>query len=203
MQTAEFAVAQGIDHKSVFNWCVKHVLKKRDRIIASIRKLETRYLKKGHKFGIELPMTIEQALALGAKIGNTLWVAEISKEMENVRVAFEVLPDGKAASIGHQFVQCHMLFDMKMEDFRQKARFVAGGHMTEALATVTYASIVSRETVRIAFMIATVNNLEIKLGNILNAYVQAPVTEKVWTTLGPEFGKDAGKTAVLFESYMA
>ena len=33
--------------------------------------------------------------------------------------------------------------------------------------------------------------------NVINAYVQASVTEKVWTTLGPEFGKDAKKTAVI------
>ena len=61
----------------------------------------------------------------------------------------------------------------------------------KAPTTIMYASIVSREPVRIALMIAALNNLEVKLGNILNAYVQAPVTEKVWTTLGPEFGKDA------------
>ena len=72
--------------------------------------------------------------------------------------------------------------------------------MTKALATITYASIVSRETVRIAMMIATLNDLEVKLGNILNAYVQAPVTEKVWTTLGPEFGKDSRKTAVIIRA---
>ena len=58
VQTAEFAVAQGIDHKQAFNWWVKHVLKKRDRIIASIRKWQTRYLKRSHKFGIELPTTV-------------------------------------------------------------------------------------------------------------------------------------------------
>ena len=46
-------------------------------------------------------------------------------------------------------------------------------------------------------MIAALNDLEVKLGNILNAYVQAPVTEKMWTTLGPEFGKDTRKTAVI------
>ena len=46
-------------------------------------------------------------------------------------------------------------------------------------------------------MMAALNDLEVKSGDILNAYVQAPVTEKVWTTLGPEFSKDAGKTAVI------
>ena len=46
-------------------------------------------------------------------------------------------------------------------------------------------------------MISSLNDLEVKLGDILNAYVQAPVTEKVWTTLGPEFSKDARKTVVI------
>ena len=69
--------------------------------------------------------------------------------------------------------------------------------MTMALATITYASVVSRETVRIALMIAILNDLEVKSGNILNACVQAPVTEKVWTNLGQEFGKDARRTAVI------
>ena len=31
----------------------------------------------------------------------------------------------------------------------------------------------------------------------MNTYVQAPVTEKVWTTLSSEFGKDARKTVVI------
>ena len=102
------------------------MLKKRDRIIASVRKWQTRYLKRSHKFGIELPKTVEEALTLDANDGNTLWADAISKEMENVRVAFEVLPDGKSVPIG-----------------------------------------------------AALNDLEVKSGDILNAYVQAPVTEEV------------------------
>ena len=107
--------------------------------------------------------------------------------VENVRLAFEVSPYGKKAPIGHQFVQCHKVFDIKMEDFRHKAKLVTGGPMTEAPATIVYASVVSRDTVRIVLMIVTLNDLKVKLGDILNAYVQAPVTEKLWTNLGPEF----------------
>jgi hypothetical protein len=84
-----------------------------------------------------------------------------------------------------------------MEDFRCKARLVAGGHRTKAPATITYTSIVSRETVRIALLMAALNDLEVKIGDVLNAYITAPVTEKVWTVLGPEFGNDAGKTAII------
>ena len=47
------------------------MLKKRDMIIASVRNWQTRYLTKSHKFGIELPKTVEEALTLDAKNGNT------------------------------------------------------------------------------------------------------------------------------------
>ena len=90
-----------------------------------------------------------------------------------------------------------MIFDVKMEDFRQKARLVAGGHLTKAPATITYASVVSRETVRLALTFAPLNDLEVKVGNVLNAYITAPVKEKVWTILGPKFGHDSGKSAVI------
>ena len=41
--------------------------------------------------------------------------------------------------------------------------------MTKAPASITYASEVSRETVRIALMIATLKDLQVKSGNILNS----------------------------------
>jgi hypothetical protein len=90
-----------------------------------------------------------------------------------------------------------MVFDIKMEDFKHKAQLVAGGHKTKASATITYASVVSRETVRIALMLAALNDLQVKAGDVLNAYITAPVKEKVWTILGPEFGNDAGKGPVI------
>ena len=47
---------------------------------------------------------MEQAYSLDAKNDNTLWADAISKEMKNVRVAFEVLTDEKSVPIGNQFV---------------------------------------------------------------------------------------------------
>ena len=52
---------------------------------------------------------------------------------------------------GHQEIKCHIIFDVKM-DFTRKARFVAGGHMTETPPSITYSSVVSRESVKIAFL---------------------------------------------------
>ena len=104
MQTAEFAVAQGIDLEPAFNWWVQHMLKKRESIITIIRKQWTIYLKRCHNFGIELPKTVEKAYALDAKNNNILWADAISKEMEDIKMAFKVLPDEKPLPIGHQCV---------------------------------------------------------------------------------------------------
>ncbi len=77
---------------------------------------------------------------------------------------------------------------------------MAGGHLTESPATITYASVVSRETVRLALTFASLNDLEVKVGNVLNAYITASVKEKVRTILGPKFGLDSGKSAVIIRA---
>jgi hypothetical protein len=41
------------------------------------------------------------------------------------------------------------------------------------------------------------NDLKVKVGDVLNANITAPVKEKVWTFLGPEYGLDSGKSAVI------
>ena len=46
-------------------------------------------------------------------------------------------------------------------------------------------------------MITKLNDLEEKSADILNASVQAPVTEKVWAMFGSEFGSNTTKTVVV------
>jgi hypothetical protein len=74
---------------------------------------------------------------------------------------------------------------------------MAGGHQTQASATITYASVISRETMHLALTFASLNDLKVKVGDVLNAYITTPVKEKVWTILGPKFGHDSGKSAVI------
>jgi hypothetical protein len=127
-----------------------------------------------------------------------LWQDAIRKEMTKVRVAFQVLEGDSEPPPTYQQIRCHLVYDIKMEDFQRKARLVAGGHMTESPpAHVTYAGVVSRESVRIALTLAALNDLEVKTADIENAYLTAPVGEKIWCRLGPEFGSDAGKKAVI------
>ena len=59
VQVAEYAKAVGIQGEPAFAWWTEHVLKKRDRIIAKVAK---RFNKVTHKFGIEIPTSVEHAL---------------------------------------------------------------------------------------------------------------------------------------------
>jgi hypothetical protein len=63
-----------------------------------------------------------------------------------------------------------MIFDIKM-DFTRKAHFVAGGHMTDPPDTITYSSVVSCDSVRIAFLLAALNDIDIRACDIGNAYL--------------------------------
>jgi hypothetical protein len=84
-----------------------------------------------------------------------------------------------------------MIFDVKM-DLTRKARFVAGGHMTETPTSITYSSVVSRDSVQIAFLIAALNDIEIMACDVGNAYLNTPCCKKVWFTAGPKFGSRQG-----------
>ena len=75
--------------------------------------------------------------------------------MKNFRPSFDTWekPEGDIPP-GYQEIKCHLIFDIKMgENFRRKARFVAGGHMTDTPTTLAYASVVSRDSVCIALTI--------------------------------------------------
>jgi hypothetical protein len=97
--TTEYAMTQGIDHKPAFYWWVPHVLKKHDQIISLVCKQTIRYLKRTHKCGVEVPKTIKEALDPYGKNGNTLLVDAIAKEMKEVCIAFNILPDGHSVPI--------------------------------------------------------------------------------------------------------
>eukprot|EP00804_Cyclotella_cryptica_P004587 CCRYP_006918-RA/>CCRYP_006918-RA protein AED:0.30 eAED:0.38 QI:0/0/0/1/0/0/3/0/191 len=146
------------------------------------------YHKRTHKYGIEIPKSVEETYEIDKATGTTFWCDAIEKEMTNVHIAFDIMAEPGAPPPDHQFICCHMIFE---------ARLVAGGYATKAPATLTYASIVSRKTVRIALLIAALNNVDIWAADVLNAYITVPCQEKIWTTLGKDFGDDCGKKAIV------
>ena len=197
IEVAEYAAANKLLSEPAFAWWARFAIRQRDRVIkAANRQGTTRYQRREEKFGIEVPKTVQRALEIDRESNTTVWIDAIRKEMNAVGVAFKILPEGSAAPVGHQQIPCHMIFDVKM-DFTRKARLVAGGHVTEPPASITYASVVSRDSVRIALTLAALNDLDIIAGDIGNAYLNAPCREKVYTVCGPEFGSNQGRFAVI------
>ena len=86
-------------------------------------------------------------------------------------------------------------------EFTHKARLVPGGHTTKITYISNYSSVVSRKSVRIAMVIAALNDLKLEAGDIQNAYLTAPCLERIYIICGPEFGPDnQGKTAIIIRS---
>jgi hypothetical protein len=83
-------------------------------------------------------------------------------------------------------------------DFTRKARFVASGHTTTAPSLMTYSSIVLRNSVRLAFLIDVLNDIDIMSCDLENAYLNTPCREKIWFEGGIECGEDQGKVCVVF-----
>ena len=84
-----------------------------------------------------------------------------------------------------------MIFDIKLgEKFHRKALLVEGGHTVTASDSITYLSVVSRGSIRIALTIAALNLLDILTCDIQNSYLIAKFMELIWTTSGLEFGSD-------------
>jgi Reverse transcriptase (RNA-dependent DNA polymerase) len=119
--------------------------------------------------------------------------------MANIKPVVNILDDVAKPPVGYQFIPCHMVFDIIM-DFTRKARFVAGGHVTEPPSSITYASVVSRESVRIAFLVAALNNQDILGADIQGVYLNAPCDEKVYMVCGPEFGHYRGRYGVIVKA---
>ena len=118
--------------------------------------------------------------------------------MTRVRIAFEKwkvgqsLDKAKKKLVGYQKIECHLVFDICLDGLVQKARLVAGGHVTETPASITYSSIVLRDSVRIAFLVAALNDLDVMVADIGNTYLNTPCQEKVYMVAGPEFGDEEG-----------
>ena len=116
--------------------------------------------------------------------------------MTNVAVAFKFFDHGEKMPIGFKEITCHMIFDVKF-DLTRKARYVGGGHLTKVSPLMSYSSVVSRDSVRIMFLVATLNDLNIKMCDIGNVYLNAETRERVWFRAGSEWGSSRAGCQVM------
>ena len=193
VQTAEYAVEAKIAVEPAFAWWVLYTLKKRNRVIS---KVKSKYWLRTHKFGIRIPKSVKEAKRLDQENGDSQWCEAICNEMRYLRPAFKVWEkEGEHIPPGYQQIECHMIFDVKMgKNFRHKAM---GGHTTETPTSLTYSSVVSRDSVRIILLAAALNRVQVMACDIQNAYLTANCCEKIWTYTGPEFGSERGQPMIL------
>ena len=201
IEVAEYAVANKLVHEPVFAWWVPRFLRQRDR---NVLKMKSRkYILRTHKFGIEIPKSIKRALQIDKETKTDFWRKAIEKEMKNNATAFEIkdyLDNGGKIPPGYQLITCHMIFDIKM-DFTRKARFVAGGHLTDPPKESVYSSVVTRESVRLFFLIAALNGLDVLSCDIQNAYLNANTKERNYFICGLEFGpQNEGKPVLIVKA---
>ena len=193
VQTAEYAKSNSIDDEPAFQWWVPYTLRKRDRIIASVKaRIKTTSI----KFGIVVPRSLKHARELDIENNNTFWEDAVTLEMGTILPALDLTEDGVPPP-GYTRSSGHLIFDVKM-DFTRKARWVKDGHLTPDPDTSNYAGVVSRESVRIALTYAALNNLDVCAGDIKSAYLQAPSSEKHYIICGTEFPLEwQGRVAVI------
>ena len=164
-------------------WWVPKVLKKQNHYINKLRSVVQN---NQFKYGLKVPKTLKEALEIDKENGNSHWADAIKKELGNVLVAFKLLEDDEPIPIRSIKILYHIVFDVKF-DLTRKEQLVAGGHKhKEVPAFECHSLVASRETIRIFFLLVTVNRLKILAANIYNAYLNALFQDRVHVTVGPK-----------------
>ena len=86
--------------------------------------------------------------------------------------------------IGHTETNCHLVFGVK-KHFTRKACYVASGHLADPPDNVTtYASVFSRESVCILFLIDDLYDTNFLAADIKNAFINVQCAKNVFLRQG-------------------
>jgi Zn-dependent M32 family carboxypeptidase len=77
VQTAECMVVHKLSQEPAFKWWISHVLRRRQRIVEKLGK--KKYWRRTHKYGIELPKSVAEAMEKDTRTGTTFWRDAIEK----------------------------------------------------------------------------------------------------------------------------
>ena len=120
------------------------------------------------------------------RYGTDHWVKSIDKEFKNIRKVFRILDEGINIPVDSPQITYGIIFDVKFV-LARKTSVVANGYKNYGVSPyITYVSVVSRESVRIMFLLAALNNIDVLAADIAGAYLNAPPKEKVHVKADPE-----------------
>ena len=91
----------------------------------------------------------------------------------------------------------HIIFDVKQQDLRHKARLVAGGYAVDSKQYTMYSSNINDLSVRLIILISEKNGLGILTRYIGNTLCTASCAENIWSCCGAKFGPRCGEILFL------
>ncbi|CAJ1946131.1 unnamed protein product, partial [Cylindrotheca closterium] len=186
IKVAEYAVANKLVSEPAFTWWVSYTLRKRDRVWKAVKRRAVKR-QKPEKFGIEVPgpgpKGVARAYELDAENGTSHWSDALIREVKTILPAVTILEEDEDVPVGYQLIELITVFNVKM-DLTRKARICARGDQTDPPMSVTYASVATRESIRLAFVIAALNGLNVLSADVSGAYLNAKCAKKVYCILG-------------------
>ena len=92
---------------------------------------------------------------------------------------FQYMPGHYKIPKDYQYAPLRVIFDIKQEDLRHKARLVAGWHVVDSSMYESCSSVVQTMMVHLLETKALKHDLKIITGDIGDAFVQATTKEKI------------------------
>ena len=139
--------------------------KEKDNVNKLFRAYATRMKKSSKepkfKFGIQVSHHHNQAKHLDSFNKDHLWEEAEGKEIGSLEKhsTFIVLEENEPIPQGYKQIPYHFVFDAKF-DGREKVRLVDGDHRAPYVSKEeSYSGVVSMETIRVAFVLAVLNDL--------------------------------------------
>ncbi|MGH7954991.1 MAG: reverse transcriptase domain-containing protein [Gloeomargaritales cyanobacterium] len=213
LAVAEYASRKKIMTMRGFKWCRGYLKERRKTVRKEVKAhtatilrskrvmRELRTSGKRYQYGVELPRNVKHAMLIDRENNDSKWRDAIRKEMsamEEMEV-FRILPEGEKAPPECTRIPLMMVFAVKPDGTR-KSRLVAGGHVTGPPSAEVYASVVQSENVRLIFLLAELNRLELIMGDVSTAYLYAFTIGKMYSLAGPEFGIFEGCVIILIKA---
>ena len=121
--------------------------------------------------------------------------------MENLKVDFDILTDGKYHLFQYNKANRNLIFDARMK-LERKSRRIKDGHKTHQPEQSTFAGVVSHKRIIIDLTYTALNKLTVFGYDIQNDYLQDPLSEKHYIICGPKFGlENEEKIAIIFRDF--
>ena len=103
----------------------------------------------------------------------------IKRNMDNSCHTFKVLERVEKSLVVSTKINFYLVFDMKIT-INYKERYIESKHFTGVPRSMTYYSIVSRDTCKIAYIMAALNIPSIQKENTQNTFLEEPMKNKIF-----------------------